>query len=235
MATETETATAVPVVCGRADAAQPVALLARALTFPTPELDALADETMLYMAHTASLSVTIDASVEGGERAAGQCDSDWSVGHSTTGFFLMLAGAPLVYSSKRQPCIAMSSTEAEIIAASSCACEIVYIRTLLEEMGLPQEDPTPLPAGHRQQGRDRARARPQVVSPLAPRRPPLLQGARARSVRVLKVHFVPTDANHADILTKGLPLPAFRRHRAALLDAATIAAVLLQQLLAMCV
>ena len=38
----------------------------------------------------------------------------------------------------------MSSTEAEIIAASSCACEIVYVRALLAEMGLEQERPTVL-------------------------------------------------------------------------------------------
>ena len=35
---------------------------------------------------------------------------------------------------------------------------------------------------------------------------------------VLKVHFVPTASNHADVLTKGLPLPDFRRHRAALMS-----------------
>ena len=51
----------------------------------------------------------------------------------------MLAGCPIVYSSKRQPCIALSSTEAEIIAASTTAAEICYVRTLLAEMGLEQE------------------------------------------------------------------------------------------------
>ena len=51
---------------------------------------------------------------------------------------LMLAGAVVSYTSKRQTCIAMSSTEAEIIAASAAALEIVYLRGLLAEMGLPQ-------------------------------------------------------------------------------------------------
>ena len=53
-----------------------------------------------------------------------------------------MANCTIVYSSKRQPCIALSSTEAEIIAASACGCEIVYVRQLLEEVGLPQELPT---------------------------------------------------------------------------------------------
>ena len=39
---------------------------------------------------------------------------------------------------------------------------------------------------------------------------------------LLKVHYVPTDANVADLLTKGLPLPTFRRHRAATLATLTL-------------
>ena len=42
-------------------------LLARALPFPTAEPDALADETMLYMAHTADFSVRIDAAADDGD------------------------------------------------------------------------------------------------------------------------------------------------------------------------
>jgi hypothetical protein len=109
----------------------------------------------------------------------------------------------------------------------------VYIRTLLEEMGLPQEDPTPLGIDNKgaiELARDRKSCH---RSRHVDRR--FFKVRELEASGVLKVHFVPTDANHADILTKGLPLPAFRRHRAALLDAATIAAVLLQRLLAMCV
>ena len=73
-----------------------------------------------------------------------ESDSDWSVGHSTTGWLCFLAGCAFAYSSKRQGCIAMSSTEAEIIAASACSVELVHFRHLLEEMGLPQTEPTVL-------------------------------------------------------------------------------------------
>ena len=38
----------------------------------------------------------------------------------------------------------LSSTEAEIIAASATAVEIVYVRTLLRELGLEQDKPTTL-------------------------------------------------------------------------------------------
>ena len=130
--------------CARVDVAQSVALLARALTFPTPALDKIADEVMTYMAQTADLEMTIDGDAPDADTLIAESDSDWSIGHSTTGFVLVLAGIAVVYSSKRQPCIALSSTEAEIIAASSCACEIIFVRALLAEMGLYQESPTTL-------------------------------------------------------------------------------------------
>ena len=55
-------------------------------------------------------------------------DSDWAVRHSTTGFCVIFAGALIGYSSKRQHCIALSSTEAEVMAASQTATEIFYFR-----------------------------------------------------------------------------------------------------------
>ncbi len=48
------------------------------------------------------------------------------------------------YGSRRQQCIAMSSTEAEVIAASQAALEIVFMRTLLRELGVNVSAPTVL-------------------------------------------------------------------------------------------
>ena len=56
----------------------------------------------------------------------------------------MYGAACVCYASKRQQCIAMSSTEAEIIAASQAALEIVYLRALLREMGVDVAEPTVL-------------------------------------------------------------------------------------------
>ena len=49
----------------------------------------------------------------------------------------MFCGACIGHSSKKQPCVSMSSTEAEIIAASTGALEAVYFRRILAEMGVP--------------------------------------------------------------------------------------------------
>ena len=196
--------------------AQPIGLLARALTFPTPEMNVLADEAMVYMAQTADLAMTIDGNADGGDTLVAESDSDWSVGHSTTGFALMLAGVAIVYSSKRQPCIALSSTEAEIIAASACACEVIFVRSLLAEMGLPQEQPTTLRvdnSGAVELSRDRkSRHRSRHVD----RR--FFKVRELEALGVIHVEHVPTADNRADLLTKALDVEAFLRHRNSLMN-----------------
>eukprot|EP00965_Chrysotila_dentata_P035331 1175116-Pleurochrysis_carterae.AAC.1 len=58
-----------------------------------------------------------------GAQLVAYSDSDWAVAHSTTGFCIMYGGAAVSYGSKRQHCISLSSTEAEIVAASHTAAE----------------------------------------------------------------------------------------------------------------
>eukprot|EP00965_Chrysotila_dentata_P198156 6178621-Pleurochrysis_carterae.AAC.1 len=55
----------------------------------------------------------------------------------------MYGRAAITWSSKKQPSVALSSCEAEIIAASEAAKEAVYLRALLQELG-EQSDATPL-------------------------------------------------------------------------------------------
>ena len=62
-------------------------------------------------------------------------DSDWAVKHSTSGHVFTLAQAAISWSSKRQPTIALSSCEAEIVAASEAAKEAVFLDRLCSELG----------------------------------------------------------------------------------------------------
>jgi len=50
-------------------------------------------------------------------------DSDWSTGYSISGFVLFLAGAALLWASKKQPVTSLSSAEAEYYAASASVTE----------------------------------------------------------------------------------------------------------------
>ena len=44
--------------------------------------------------------------------------------------------------SKKQPIVTLSSCEAEYVAATSCVCHAVWLRNLLKELSMTQEDPT---------------------------------------------------------------------------------------------
>ena len=76
------------------------------------------------------------------------CDATWAEEldecKSTTGFVIMLNGAPLMFKSRKQQTIAKSSSEAEITAMASCADELKWFQGILSELGLrtPQSPPS---------------------------------------------------------------------------------------------
>ena len=70
-------------------------------------------------------------------------DSDWggdtSHRKSITGLVIKLAGGCIYYKTKFQTTIALSSTEAEFVAATETAKSLIYIRTILKEIGIEQQ------------------------------------------------------------------------------------------------
>jgi hypothetical protein len=73
------------------------------------------------------------------------CDADWgsdSDRKSTTGFLIFLGNSLIAWTSKKQNSVAMSTMEAEFLALSSCTQEILYLRSLLTELYIPQDHPT---------------------------------------------------------------------------------------------
>ena len=57
-----------------------------------------------------------------------------------SGFVIKLAGGAVYYKTKFQTTIALSSTEAEFNAACDAGKAILYIRTILEEIGMEQKE-----------------------------------------------------------------------------------------------
>lgn len=76
----------------------------------------------------------------------GYVDSDWAANikkrTSLTGAVIMLAGGVIGYKTKFQTVIAHSSTEAEFVAACDTAKMILFFRSLLDELDLPQHSAT---------------------------------------------------------------------------------------------
>jgi len=66
------------------------------------------------------------------------CDADFAgnqeTRRSTTGYIIYYGGGAVSWCSRRQPIIALSTTEAEYIAAAECCKELLYLKTLLEEL-----------------------------------------------------------------------------------------------------
>ena len=73
----------------------------------------------------------------------GAVDSDFagdtSHRRSVSGIVLRLAGGTLFYKTKYQETVSLSSTEAEFMAATEAGKYILYIQTILKEIGLPQK------------------------------------------------------------------------------------------------
>ena len=66
-------------------------------------------------------------------------DSDWgsdpNTRRSQTGFMLKLAGGVFSWTSRAQKTVAHSSTDAEYMALSDCSRQVVWVRSLLKELG----------------------------------------------------------------------------------------------------
>ena len=73
-------------------------------------------------------------------------DADWAgcprTARSTSGYILMLAGAPIAWKSSLQTITALSTMEAEYVAACLCAQEVLWMRGLLDEIGFTPSGPT---------------------------------------------------------------------------------------------
>ena len=78
----------------------------------------------------------------------GYTDADW-VGstldeRSTSGYVFSIGSAVVSWSSKKQPTVALSSTEAEYKGAAMAACEIAWLRKLLSYLGHDVQEPVTL-------------------------------------------------------------------------------------------
>ena len=75
-------------------------------------------------------------------------DSDWGgdSNHrkSVSGIIIKYAGGTIYYKTKFQDTIAMSSTKTEFVAACEAGKAILYIRSILEEINIPQNEATTL-------------------------------------------------------------------------------------------
>ena len=106
-----------------------------------------AKRVLRYLKGTRQLGLTFVRDADG-LKLRGACDADWASDvddrRSTTGFAFMLQkeGAAISWNTKKQPTAAISSSEAEYQAMAAAVQEVLYLRSLLEEMGVTPEGAT---------------------------------------------------------------------------------------------
>jgi hypothetical protein len=195
----------------RFDISYPAAQLARFCASAGPSHWAALTHLIGYLIHRPSLKIKYWKGVGGG--LDGFADSDWgnSVSRkSTTGLVARYNRTPILWRSRMQKTVALSSAESEYYSASEMAVEMIYLRNLLDNMRFAAGDNTTVFedntaciewSNHIMGGRERAKH-------IDIRKHFAHEAVQNGHIRLIKI---PTEFQLADLLTKGLNRRKFER------------------------
>ena len=100
---------------------------------------------MRYIRGTESLGIMFTGTDKRAVELRGYADADWGGNtdrKSLSGYLFMIGDSLISWASKRQSVTALSSTEAEYVAAACAAQEAMWLRQLLEDVGFQQPKAT---------------------------------------------------------------------------------------------
>jgi hypothetical protein len=201
----------------RPDVAYGVNTLAQYGSNPGKKHMQAAKHLLRYLRGTSNFGLTLGGKSDCAD-LIGWTDSDWAANTDTRrsvgGFVFDVAGGSILWSSKKQPTVALSTVEAEYMASSNATKECIWLRTLLEDMGFLQTSATILRG-------DNQGAIALSYNPVSHSRAKhidichhFIRGRVASGKIVLE--YVSTQNMLADIFTKQLPHDAFEKFWAAL-------------------
>ncbi|CAJ2653663.1 unnamed protein product [Trifolium pratense] len=128
-------------LASRPDLTFSVCLVARYMERPTEIHLAAIKRIMRYLKGTLELGIWYIRNEK--LTLVGWSDSDYAGDlddrKSTSGYVYMLGSSAVSWSSKKQAIVTLSTTEAEFVAAASCACQGIWLRRILAELGQLQE------------------------------------------------------------------------------------------------
>ena len=200
-------------VCTRPDISQAVGALARYMSKPTTAHWTAAKGVLRYIAGTSKFGITFGA----GTGLEAYCDADYAgdidTRRSTTGYVFTLNGGAISWSSRLQPTVAASTTEAEYMAAAYAIKEALWLRPLLSDLGL---DPGPITINADSQSAIKLLKNP-VFSMRSKHIDVIYHFARERVQRNdVSFQYISTDLMAADALTKTLSSTKFNFCRTAM-------------------
>lgn len=163
-----------------------------------------------YIKQTSNLKLVYQRD-ENIEPLVGYADADWGNDmndrKSISGFVFKVVGSFVSWSTRKQVTVALSSTEAEYVALSSAACEAVWIRGFLQNIGIKIEQPTKIYEdnqaciGIAEEPREHKRMKHIDIKYNKIRELILL--------KIIKILYIPSAQQLADIFTKSLPVNSF--------------------------
>lgn len=112
-------------------------LISRFMSKPT-ELHLQASKRILrYLKGTMSYGIYYNRSGDNKFKAftANDYAGDVEDRKSTSGYVFLLSSGAISWSSKKQPIVMLSTTEAEFVAATMCACQGLWLKKILKEFG----------------------------------------------------------------------------------------------------
>ena len=197
----------------RPDITAAIGILCRRVSNPRQRDWNAVKRVIRYLKQTVSLKLKISA--DNNLDLVGYVDADWagdvSDRKSTSGYLYMIGQSSVSWSSKKQVSVALSSTEAEYIAASYASQEAIWLREVLNDLGIALTQPTILHEDNQSciklATSDKNSTRTKHID------------VRHHYLRDLVVQemidfmFCETSMMIADVLTKPLPRPKFEKLR----------------------
>jgi hypothetical protein len=130
----------------RPDITYAVQALGRHLQASGNEHMIAAKRVLRYLQGTKDLGIVYEDSGMQDISIIGYSDADWGgdqdTRRSTTGYVFMLNTGVVSWASKLQPTIALSSAEAEYMAACAAVQEAIHLREFMSNIGYPQREAT---------------------------------------------------------------------------------------------
>lgn len=199
-------------IVSRPDLTFSVQVLSRHFQCCGPEHIAAAMRVLRYLKGTLDKGIIYGGTTESTGlstttiKLVGYSDADWGGDldsrRSTTGYVFTLNHGVVSWGSKLQATVALSSAEAEYMALCSATQEAIHLRQLVKDLGHEQEEPTTI-------YEDNAGCIALSENPVFHKRSKHIDikyhFIRERvASNEIKVQYVPTEDQLADLLTKGL-------------------------------
>jgi hypothetical protein len=148
-------------------------------------------------------------------RIRGKADSNYATctdtRKSVTGYCVYLEDAPVTVKSGMQKIVALSVTEAEIIAVVQCVQEMIYCKKVLESINLKVD--LPMIVNTDNQGAVDLINGWSTTGGTKHMDVRIMYLRELKEQGIIKVEWIPTDENEADIFTKSVDVNTLNRHK----------------------